>query len=102
MTFEEYENEAAKTSIYPNRGSNLTYATLGLVGEAGEVANQVKKIERDDNGKISFNRHRMLVEEVGDVLWYCSAMAHELGMSLEAIAQLNVTKLRERHLSAKA
>ncbi|MFT3742709.1 MAG: hypothetical protein QM785_00310 [Pyrinomonadaceae bacterium] len=46
MNFEEYQNEASQTALYPRRMKNLEYPTLGLAGEAGEVANIVKKIQR--------------------------------------------------------
>ena len=53
MTFEEYQSEASATALYPNRMKNLEYPTLGLTGEAGEVANIVKKIQRDHGGVIT-------------------------------------------------
>ena len=51
MKFEEYQSEASQTALYPRRMSNLEYPTLGLAGEAGEVANIVKKIQRDFGGR---------------------------------------------------
>lgn len=53
MKFEEYQSEASQTALYPNRLKNLEYPTLGLTGEAGEVANIVKKIQRDFGGQIT-------------------------------------------------
>ncbi len=53
MNFEEYQSEASQTALYPRRMENLEYPTLGLAGEAGEVANIVKKIQRDSGGVIS-------------------------------------------------
>ena len=50
MNFEEYQSAACKTAHYPRRLENLEYPTLGLAGEAGEVANVVKKIQRDHGG----------------------------------------------------
>ena len=53
MNFEEYQAEAKQTALYPRRLQNLEYPTLGLAGEAGEVANIVKKIQRDFGGEIT-------------------------------------------------
>jgi len=77
--------------------SNLEYPTLGLAGEAGEVANIVKKIQRDHGGVINEEIRTKLKDELGDVLWYISACADELGISLDEIAAFNVNKLAKRH-----
>lgn len=85
------------TALYPKRLDNLEYPTLGLAGEAGEVANIVKKIQRDHGGEISDEIRAKLKDELGDVLWYISACADELGLTLEEIAEFNVGKLAKRH-----
>lgn len=97
MKFEDYQNEAKATALYPNRLKNLEYPTLGLAGEAGEVANIVKKIQRDFGGEITDEIRAKLKDELGDVLWYISACADELGLTLEEIAEYNVGKLAKRH-----
>ncbi len=97
MKFEDYQKEASSTALYPNRMSNLEYPTLGLAGEAGEVANIVKKIQRDYDGEITSEIKTKLQDELGDVLWYISACADELGLTLEEIAEFNVAKLAKRH-----
>jgi len=97
MDFEEYQSEASATALYPRRMSNLEYPTLGLTGEAGEVANIVKKIQRDSGGVITDETRLKLKDELGDVLWYISACADELGMTLTEIAEYNVGKLAKRH-----
>ncbi|MFN0277607.1 MAG: nucleoside triphosphate pyrophosphohydrolase family protein [Pyrinomonadaceae bacterium] len=97
MNFEEYQSEASQTALYPRRFSNLEYPTLGLAGEAGEVANIVKKIQRDHDGVINDEIRGKLKDELGDVLWYISACADELGLTLAEIAQFNVGKLAKRH-----
>ena len=97
MNFEEYQSEASRTALYPNRMTNLEYPTLGLAGEAGEVANIVKKIQRDFGGKITDEIRAKLRDELGDVLWYISACADELGLTLGEIAEFNVNKLAKRH-----
>ncbi len=97
MNFEEYQKEASSTALYPNRLNNLEYPTLGLAGEAGEVANIVKKIQRDFDGELNDEIRRKLQDELGDVLWYISACADELGLTLAEIAEFNVGKLEKRH-----
>jgi NTP pyrophosphatase (non-canonical NTP hydrolase) len=97
MNFEEYQSEASQTAHYPNRMNNLGYPTLGLTGEAGEVANIVKKIQRDFGGEITDEIRGKLKDELGDVLWYISACADELGLTLTEIAEFNVGKLAKRH-----
>ena len=97
MNFDEYQDAASVTALYPKRLSNLEYPTLGLAGEAGEVANIVKKIQRDFGGEITDETRAKLKDELGDVLWYISACADELGLTLEEIAEFNVGKLAKRH-----
>ena len=97
MNFEEYQSEASQTALYPRRMSNLEYPTLGLAGEAGEVANIVKKIQRDSGGVITDETRAQLKDELGDVLWYISACADELSLTLAEIAEFNVGKLAKRH-----
>ena len=97
MNFEEYQDAASLTALYPNRLKNLEYPTLGLAGEAGEVANIVKKIQRDFKGEITDEIRAKLKDELGDVLWYISACADELNLTLTEIAEFNVEKLAKRH-----
>lgn len=101
MTFEEYQRETRKTAIYPfadEVGSyeGLSYAALGLAGEAGEVAGKVKKIYRDDGGHISPERAAAILDECGDVMWYLSRIADHLESELSGIALNNVRKLEGR------
>lgn len=97
MEFSDYQEAASKTALYPNRLNNLEYPTLGLTGEAGEVANVVKKIQRDFDGELTDEIRARLKDELGDVLWYISACADELGLTLTEIAEFNVGKLAKRH-----
>ncbi|MDH3493321.1 MAG: nucleoside triphosphate pyrophosphohydrolase family protein [Acidobacteriota bacterium] len=97
MDFSEYQKLAGKTALYPRRLENLEYPTLGLTGEAGEVANVVKKIQRDDEGILTEEVRAKLKDELGDVLWYISACADELNLTLNEIAEYNVGKLATRH-----
>lgn len=96
MTFEEYQAESRKTAIYPNKDNNFIYPTLGLAGEAGEVAEKVKKVLRDGNGEVSPEKKEEIKKELGDVLWYLANLSKELGLSLDDVAQGNLDKLRSR------
>ncbi|TAL51192.1 hypothetical protein EPN81_00595 [Patescibacteria group bacterium] len=96
MNFSEYQNKASTTALYPNAGQNLYYPALGLGGETGEVLNKIKKVMRDHEGKVTDEYREILRGELGDVLWYVSALAQELGLDLEDIAQANLEKLFSR------
>ena len=89
MTFDEYQKFAKTIAIYPEN-CKITYPTLGLCGEAGEVAEKIKKHIRDGRSLEGVGL------ELGDVLWYISALADDLGVTLEEIAQANVDKLQSR------
>lgn len=95
MQANEYQDWSAKTAIYP-KDEGLVYVALGLTGEAGEVANVVKKMIRDDNGFLLQEKHDKLKAELGDVMWYMARMAAELGTTLEDIMQENHDKLEDR------
>ncbi len=96
MDLHTYQDRAAFTARYPNAGSNPIYPTLGLCGEAGEVADKVKKVLRDHNGVFSEELRADLALELGDVLWYLARLASELDLNLEAIAEGNLAKLASR------
>lgn len=96
MTFDEYQQKSRKTAVYPNAGNNFIYPTLGLAGEAGEVAEKIKKVLRDNNGVMDDARRDDIKKELGDVLWYVSQISTELGLSLDEVANLNIEKLYSR------
>jgi NTP pyrophosphatase (non-canonical NTP hydrolase) len=90
MTFDEYQDAARATAIYPANHA-ITYPTLGLCGESGEVAEKVKKLIRDD----CYDRDA-IQKELGDVLWYLSNLASDLGLKLSDVARTNIAKLKDR------
>ena len=96
MTFDEYQALAKGTAIYPNVGSNFVYPVLGLAGEAGEVADKVKKIIRDDGGVLRPEKVEEIKKELGDVLWYVAQLSSELGFSFDDVALTNIQKLAAR------
>ncbi len=112
MHFNEYQEKAAATAMYPlfidryesldeieNNFLNMSgiiYTALGLSNEAGEVLGKIKKIIRDKNCKITDIERKGISKELGDVLWYISNLADSLGLNLNDIAQENLEKLFSR------
>lgn len=96
MNFQEYQKKSRKTALYPEVGNNWVYPVLGLAGEAGEVADKMKKVMRDEGNIVSEEKKKEVKKELGDVLWYVSQIASELGLSLEEIALGNIEKLYSR------
>lgn len=97
MKFEEYQEVIKGFAVYPrdNELGAISYLALGLNGEAGEVADQVKKAIRND-GHISLERREKIIDELGDVLWYITRIAVEFDVSIAAIAAKNIEKLQMR------
>jgi len=91
----DYQFVSRQTAIYPDK-QGVVYCVLGLVGESGEIADKLKKIIRDKNNQIGEDEVMSVAKELGDVLWYVSNLAYELGFTLEEIAQMNVDKLQSR------
>ncbi len=94
MTFEEYQKKAMKTAR-PSSAS-LVYGALGLNGEAGEIAEKIKKWIRDNDSDVSKLDKSDMTKELGDVLWYIARIADLLGVSMEDIARINIEKLSSR------
>ena len=96
MHFSDYQKKSRETVVYPDKDNNFIYPTLGLVGEAGEIAEKVKKIIRDSGGVVSDEKREELKKELGDVLWYLAQLATEFKLDLGDIADTNIEKLRSR------
>lgn len=117
-TFQEYYDAAMKTVAYPLAGKNMMYPAIKLAGEAGEAADKIGKHVRNKTGELlteddyredqcylfaqcsvslSLEEKRQLIRELGDVLWYIAALAYELNVPLEKIAEMNIEKLTLRH-----
>ncbi len=95
MDFKEYQEKAIATAIY-GEGNAIVYPTLGLVGEAGEVADKIKKVLRDSGGCFSEEKKIEIAKELGDVLWYIAALSRDLGVEMDTIASINIAKLESR------
>jgi len=93
MDFKTYQKKARETAQYPDLGSNNIYPTLGLVGEAGEVAEKVKKVIRDKNGIFDNESKLGIKKELGDVLWYISNLCTELNFNLLKIKSIAISSV---------
>jgi NTP pyrophosphatase (non-canonical NTP hydrolase) len=108
-TFDEYQKEAnfLKISLdkflekHPNLPEDVillmrvAYDGLGM-GEAGEVQGKIKKIIRDDGGRITHEHVAEIKKELGDMLWYIASMCDNLEIKMEDVAQGNIEKLQGR------
>lgn len=115
-----YQEIATRSAVYPGQGTalGLMYCSLKLNGEAGELAEHVGKAMRDDDlilqkqghddhwkgrvhvdlskSELTPERKALIIKEVGDNLWYLSAICNELGIKLSDAAIGNLTKLSDR------
>lgn len=100
MNLNEYQEKAAVYDLsQPTmdlKSPGFVEKALGLVGEAGETADKVKKIIRDKNGAPTDEDKTEIVKELGDVLWYVSNLARYVDTSLEDVAKMNLDKLESR------
>ena len=96
MTFDDYQKKALSTNINP--GTDIFFDRMfGLVGEAGEMADKVKKWIRDDQADWKKLDKDLMASELGDVLWYVATLADTLGFRLDEVARRNIDKLASRH-----
>ncbi len=99
MTLDEYQARARSTAIYPEE-ARVLYPTLKLAGEAGEVAEKLGKLMRDEGlapgSRLGDGQRDALAKELGDVLWYVANLAADLGLSLEDVGRTNLEKLASR------
>jgi NTP pyrophosphatase (non-canonical NTP hydrolase) len=99
MEMNEYQERTSDTAVYP-KDEALAYLTMGLAGEAGEVANKMKKVLRYSGGLfLTRDEEESIADELGDVLWYVAQLADRLGYSLYTVADKNLRKLAARQAS---
>ena len=98
MEFNEYQEKASVTATFTGKQEEhqLMYLALGVCGEAGEIAEKVKKIIRNDEGVVSDEKRESIRSEIGDVLWYLSQLSRVLGIPFEDAAQDNIRKIMDR------
>lgn len=93
----EFQRLTKATATYYDKDLKIiAYCGLGLAGEAGELANKVKKIFRDGTGVPTEIEAVELMDEVGDVLWYCARLLDDLDIPLEDAMKANIRKLHSR------
>ena len=93
---EQYEEQMATSKDYPVDKLSLIYPALGLNGEAGEVAEKVKKCWRDNNGVFTEDIKKAILKELADVLWYIWACADDMGYTLDDVLLTSMKKVKER------
>lgn len=94
--YQDYQKQSRQTWGPVDVAHPITYPTLGLLNEAGELAGKVKKILRDKNKEISPEDKKALIGELGDVLWYFAQICNELDITIEEVAEKNLDKLADR------
>jgi NTP pyrophosphatase (non-canonical NTP hydrolase) len=96
LDFADYQAQASRTQIYDD-ADVVVYPSMGLFSEAGEVSGLIKKIMRDQGGQYFLPENRVEIgKELGDVLWYISALCTDLNLNLSDVASDNLTKLNSR------
>jgi len=95
LDFDTYQKAAHRTAEYPPE-AGLFYAALGLAGESGEVANQIKKVTRDDGGVLTSKRKQAIIKELGGMFWYAAEIATLMGISLADVPAANLAQLYSR------
>lgn len=96
MDFDEYQKKCKKTAVYPKIGENFVYPLIGLQGEVGEVSEKIKKLFRDDGGKLTGEKRMEIAKELGDVMWYLAQLSTELGLKFSDVVKMNLEKLASR------
>lgn len=94
MDMDEYQDKAEEFALYP-ADWGIFYPVMGLTGEAGEVADKIKKLARGDT-KLTPEYRAEICKEMGDVLWYLANLAGDLGLTLSMVAEMNLEKLETR------
>lgn len=100
MDFDEYQQKATKYDLAKAttdlKDPGFIEKVLGLVGEAGETADKIKKILRDKDGVASDEDHELVIKELGDTLWYIASIARYLNVGFSEVARGNLEKLESR------
>ena len=97
MNLTDYQRKAIVTKQqYDNKALEIADCGLGIVGEAGEVADILKK-HISGSKPLDDERIMKLKYEIGDIMWYIAALCETLGFDMGDIAEMNIEKLRKRH-----
>lgn len=90
--FSKHQNVSEKKTNF-----GLQYMALGLGGEVGEVLNEIKKMERDDNNILTESRKGKIIEEMGDVMWYFQGLCSRLQITIPDVLQNNMDKINKKN-----
>lgn len=101
MNMNEYQALALRTASPKTKHNELFHLLLGLVGEAGEISEKMKKVVRDHGSDESKVDTDDLGKELGDVLWYIAVLADYFDIKLDDIATKNIEKLASRQARGK-
>jgi NTP pyrophosphatase (non-canonical NTP hydrolase) len=100
MDLDLYQSQAVTTHLVrDNTFARFMCLALGVAGESGELVEKIKKVYRDCGGLdaiITTEVQESLKKEIGDVLWYLSVLANDLGLSMSDVANCNLEKLKQR------
>ena len=101
MEFDDYQKKAKKYDFFEAtadlKSVGFIEKILGLVGEAGEAADKIKKIFRDKDGVVSDEDKELVIKELGDTLWYIAGISRYLEVPLSEVASMNIDKLESRY-----
>lgn len=95
-SFEDYAQFQKSTQT---KDFDIKYMAIGLGGEVGELLNEIKKMERDDNNILTIDRKKKIILEIGDILWYLQGLSSQLNINLDSALQTNIDKLSKRYNS---
>lgn len=100
ISFDAYQLATSDTAIYPeaNQGTPaaINYCLVGAAGEVGEIMNKWGKAIRDNGSQLDYDQRKDMGKEIGDVFWFLTRAADELGISVEVILNENLEKLQSR------
>ncbi len=99
--FDVYQKFCKGTAVCPKIGKSFIYPLIGLQGEIGEVSEKIKKLFRDDNGRLTSEKKIEIVKELGDVVWYISQLATEFDVKFSDVIKGNIEKLTSRKSRGK-
>jgi|TARA_B100001093_G_C26747975_1_gene979755 NTP pyrophosphatase (non-canonical NTP hydrolase) len=87
----KYKEIQIKSEVKNN--FDLKYMGLGLGGEVGEILNEIKKLERDDNNTLTEERRKKIILEMGDMMWYLQGICNRLNTSITEVIESNINKV---------
>ena len=96
MNFNDYQKEAHAFAVYPQDVPKTLYLQNAISEELGEMAGQIKRVYRQDGGQLTESRKESIKREMGDMLWYMAEQCTNLGLTLQDVAETNISKLSDR------